>query len=197
MTNTSRRDTGVALGWRVHSWSAVVVAVTRSAASPVIVHRGEVTLIDDETLREPYHAATAVPLDEAPALIASVADAAAVAAERAIAGFVSSLEAVAAVGVVGGNRRLPDLPQILAKHARLHEAERDLSERAIIRGAARAEIPVTTIAATGKLLGEASQTLGVELDPVLAALGKTIGPPWQKPHKEAAAVALLALDALG
>ena len=184
------------LGWRVHSWTAVVVAVTGPAASPVVVHREQVTLVEDESVREPYHAATAVPLAEAPALLASVAEAAAAAAEAAIRGFVSSLGAVAAVGVVGGNRRLPELPQILAKHARWHEAERDLYERAIIEGASRAAIPVSTIAATGALFGEASRVLGVDLEPALTALGKSIGPPWQKHHKEAAAAALVALEAL-
>ena len=35
------------------------------------------------------------------------------------------------------------------------------------------------------------------LEPALAALGPSIGPPWQKHHKEAAAAALVALAALG
>ncbi|HUP84308.1 MAG TPA: hypothetical protein VM143_01450 [Acidimicrobiales bacterium] len=191
------RDTRIGIGWRVHSWWAVVVAVTGPPASPVVVHREQVTLVEDESMREPYHAATAVPLGEAPSLIGSVARAAAASAEATLRGFVSSLGAVAAVGVVGGNRRLPELPQILAKHARLHEAERDLYERAIIKGAARTSLPVTTIPARATLLSEASDVLGVALDPTLAALGKSIGPPWQKNYKEATAAALVALGALG
>jgi hypothetical protein len=190
-------DGTIGLGWRVHSWSAVVAAVAGPAASPVIVHREQVTLVDDESVREPYHAAAAVHPDEARALIASVEHTAATAAELAIRGFVSSLGPVGAVGVVGGNRRLPELPQILAKHARLHEAERDLYEQAIIRGATQAGLPVTTLPATGRLLREASDVVGVALEPMLAALGKSIGPPWQKNYKEATAAALVALDALG
>ena len=189
------QGTVIGLGWRVHSWWAVVVGVSGPAGSPVIVHREQVTLIDDESLREPYHAATAVPRGEAPALIESVRQAASAAAEAAIRDLVSSLGAVAAVGVVGGNRRLPELAQILAKHARLHEAERDLYERAIIQGAARAALPVTTVPATGKLLSEASDALGVPLEPVLGVLGKSIGPPWQKNYREATAAALVALAA--
>ena len=189
------QGTVVGLGWRVHSWWAVVVAVLGPAASPVVIHRAQVTLVDDESVREPYHAATAVPLGEAPELIKSVEQAATAAAEDAIRDLVSSLGAVAAIGVVGGNRRLPELPRILAKHARLHEAERDLYERAIIQGAARAGLPVTTIPATGKLLSEASDLLGVALEPALAVLGKSIGPPWQKNYKEATAAALVALEA--
>jgi gamma-glutamyl-gamma-aminobutyrate hydrolase PuuD len=186
--------TMIGLGWRIHSWWATVVALSGPAASPVVVHRGQVSMLDDEALREPYHAACAVPLADAPALIASVERAATDAAEAAIRELISSLVSVVAVGVVGGSRRLPaDLSQRLAKHARLHEAERDLYERAVIEGADRVGLPITTIAATGALLAQASEALGVQLGPSLTTLGKAIGPPWQKEHKEAAAVALLAL----
>jgi hypothetical protein len=118
-----------------------------------------------------------------------------VAASALLLGFVSSLGPVAAVGVVGGGRRLPALPRILAKHALLHAAERDLYERGVIAGATRAGLPVTTIPATGTLFDDASRAVGVALGPSLASLGKSIGPPWQKDHKEATAVALVALHA--
>jgi hypothetical protein len=196
-TRMPMRGTAIGLGWRVHSSVAVVVAVSGSAASPVIVHRERVTLLDDASLREPYHAAVTLPLGEVPAFIESVEDAAAAAAAATIHGFVSSLGPVAAVGVVGGNRRLPtELPRILALHALLHAAERDLYEQAIIKGATRAGLPVTTIPATGTLFDDASQVLGVDLEPSLAALGKSIGRPWQKDHKEATAASLVALEAL-
>jgi hypothetical protein len=187
----------IGLGWRVHASSAVVVAVHGSAASPVVVHRDTVTLLDDESRREPFHLATAVPIDEAPALIASIAEAATATAAATIGELVSSLGTVAAVGVVGGNRRLPtELSKILAKHALLHAAERDLYEQAIVEGATRAGVPVTTVPATGALFDDASAALGVALEPSLAALGKSVGRPWQKDHKEATAAALLALHAL-
>jgi hypothetical protein len=189
-------DAAIGLGWRVHSSSAVVVAVTGPAATPVVVHRETITLIEDDSIREPYHAATAVPLAEAPALITSAEKAAAAAAEAAIRGLVSSLGPVAAVGVVGGNRKLPALPEILEAHARLHAAERDLYEQAIVQGASRAGLPATTIPATGRLFAEASRVLGVALEPALAALGTSIGPPWQKDQKEATAAALVALETL-
>jgi hypothetical protein len=191
------QDATIGLGWRVHSWWAVVVAVSGPAASPVIVHRERVTLLDDASVREPYHAAVALPLGEARALIGSVEEAAAAAAVLRIRGFVSSLGPVAAIGVVGGNRRLPtELSRILESHATIHASERDLYERAIIEGATRAGLPVTTIPATGTLFDHASRVLRVALEPSLATLGKSIGPPWQKDHKEATAAALVALAAL-
>jgi hypothetical protein len=186
-------DKPIALGWRVHSSSAIVVAVQGSARSPVVVHREQVTLVDDESLREPYHAAVAVPIAEAPALIASVkriAVDAAVAAVRELAAFLGQ---IVAVGVVGGDRQVPELARILAAHARLHAAERDLYERAIVEGAAEVGLAVATIPATGKLFDYASEVVGAAVEPSLAALGKTIGPPWQKDYREAAAAALVAL----
>ena len=184
--------TAVALGWRIHSWWATVVAVTGPATAPVVLRRERVTLIDDPSVQEPYHAAVPLPLDDAPAFIGSIREAAASTAAAKIAELASSLGSVAAVGVVGGDRRLPDLPRILTKHALLHAAERDLYERAVIAGAAQAGLPVVTLPATGKLFEQASQALGVGLEPLLDALGKTIGKPWQKDHKEATAVALVA-----
>src|SRR2546423_10759393 len=65
------KETTIGLGWRVHSWWAVVVAASGPAASPVVVHRERVTLIDDASVREPYHAAVGLPLGEVPAFIGS------------------------------------------------------------------------------------------------------------------------------
>jgi hypothetical protein len=200
--------TMIGLGWRLHSWEAVVVAVSGPAASPVIVHREQVTLLQDASIREPYHAAAVLvsgsvgpnaerALREAQALIASVERAAAAAAVATIRAYVSLLGPIAAVGVVGGNRPLPTkLSQRLASHARWHASERELYEQAIIRGATTAGLPVATIPATGQLFSHASQVLGVALESSLAAVGRSIGPPWKKTHKEATAAALVALKAV-
>ena len=190
-------DTPIALGWRAHSAWAVLVAVSGTAASPVVIHRQRITLLEDASLREPYHRAVHLPRDEAPAMIASVEEVAAAAAAVTISELASSLGSVAAVGVVGGNRKLPsDLSRILAAHALQHAAERALCEQAIIEGATRAGFPVSTIPATGALFDHASEVVGVALGPTLAAIGKALGPPWQKDHKEATAAALVALHAL-
>jgi hypothetical protein len=200
--------TAIGLGWRIDHWSAVVVAVSGPAASPVVVHREMVTLVDDASLQEPYHAAASLVggrtgadaepfLAEARALIESVEKAAATAAATAIREFVADLGPVAAVGVVGGNRKVStELLPNLASHARLHESERNLYEQAVIQAATRVKLPVMTIPATGTLFDDASEVLGVALAPSLAALGKSIGQPWQKNHKEATTAALIALDAV-
>ena len=185
--------TAVALGWRIHSWWATVVAVSGAPTEPVVLRRERVTFVEDAAVQEPYHVAVSLPLDEAPPFIASVQETAVSVATATMTALASELGSVTAVGVVGGDRRLPDLTRILAKHALLHAAERDLYERAVIEGAKRAGLRLATIPATGKLFEQASQALDVELEPVLKALGTSIGKPWQKEHREATAVALLAL----
>lgn len=182
----------------MHSSSAVLVAVKGPTSSPVIARREEVSLVANEALREPYHAAVGLPLDEAMALIKSVEEAAAAAAASIIGDWVASLGAVGCVGVVGGDRPArTDLERILTKHALLHSSERDLFEQAIIEGSARAGLPVSTIPAKGKgTVDHASTMLGLDLTPVLAVAGKALGPPWQKDHREATAAALVALEAL-
>ena len=173
------------------------MAVSGSADAPVVVHRDEIALADDAALREPYHAAVGMTLDDAQASIVAAKEAAAAAAAATIDGFVSSIGALAAVGLVGANRTLTaELPRVLAKHALLHAYDTDLHERAIVEGATRAGLPVTTLPATGKLFDHASDVLGVPIGPSLAALGKSIGPPWQKNYREAAAAALVALAEL-
>lgn len=185
--------TAVALGWRIHSWWATVVAVSGVPTEPAVLRREKVTLVEDASVQEAYHAAATRPPDEAPAFIRSIQQTAASVAAATIAEWASSLGSVTAVGVVGGDRRLPDLPRILSKHALLHAAERDLYERAVIEGANRTGLLVATIPATGKLFEQVSEVVGVEVEPLLNGLGKSIGKPWQKDHKEATAAALVAL----
>ena len=186
----------IGLGWRVVHSSAVVVGISGPPGSADVVFRDTITLLDDASIEEPYHAACALPRDEVPAFIKSVEETASAAAASVIRGFVASLGSVAAVGVVGADRRLPELERILVKHALLHAADRNLYEQAIVEGASRAGLPVATLPATGKLFDHASEVVGVALGPALAALGKSAGPPWQKQHREAAAAALVALAGL-
>ena len=99
------REKGIALGWRVRSWSAVVVAVSGRPEAPDVIHRERVTLIDDESARDPDHAAASlvggrVGLDaepflrEARALIESIDTTAAAAALATLRGLTSSLGAL-------------------------------------------------------------------------------------------------------
>ena len=174
-----------ALGWRSHSGWAVMVVVREPASSPSVLARRRIELVGESLPRQPYHAIveSALSMREACALIARVekmsAAAAAAATEAALREF-----AVAAVGVVGRNRSVPDdLERILASHALLHAAEGQMFELALVDSATQLDLPVSVLE-PGRI--------AVRHD--LQLMGKVLGPPWQKDHQLAAAAALAALD---
>ncbi len=196
-------DDGAALGWRSHSGWAVLVAVTGTARAPTVVARQRVELVDASLPRQPYHAAAGRTLGAAAALIAKVEAAAAAAAADATKASMAALATaghpVVAAGVVGGGRRLPDdLVKILGAHALLHSAEGDLYEQALAEAAARVGLPVSLIPLKTVITDAAAalHTTATALDAALKTAGRTLGPPWQKDHREAAAAALAALAAV-
>lgn len=175
---------GTALGWRAHSGWAVLVVVAGTSAEPQILERARVELLEGDLPRQPYHAAAEGGLGEerASELIGRVEDAA---LERAAGALTAAVErfGVTAVGVVGGGRAIPgELHRVLAAHALLHAAEGDLYEQALAAAAGRCGLPVHL---------EPAKTLAVPA--AVEASGRALGPPWQKDHKLAAAVAFAAL----
>lgn len=175
-----------AMGWRPHSGWAVLVVVRDAASSPAVLTRQRIELVHgDELPRHSYHAARDRKLSvrAATALVERVERAATLTAVEAMRSVVEEF-GVEAVGVVGKPRNLPnDLERILASHALLHAAEGALFERALVDAAADIGISAR--------LSDASRLV---ISAALDAMGKTLGPPWQKDHKLAAAAALAALD---
>ena len=164
------------------------MVVSGSARQPVILARQRVDLLGDDLPRQPYHAAAEDGLSRAAArkLLARVEKAA---VERAVTAIRSARNefGIAAVGIVGGGRDLPDeLDRILTSHALLHAAEGDLYEQALAVGAESCDLPVH--------LGPAR---ALTVPAAVEELGRSIGAPWQKDHKLAATVALAALGAAG
>ena len=173
-----------ALGWRSHSGWAVFVVARRPGPAPDVLARGRVDLVKGSLPRQPYHAIVegGLSLRAGSALIARVEKAAVTAAIAATESAVND-HSVAAVGVVGRNRNVPDeLERILASHALLHAAEGDLFERALIDAATHVGLPVLLV-----------EPHGITIGPALDGAGKVLGPPWQKDHKHAAAAALAAI----
>jgi hypothetical protein len=68
----------------------------------------------------------------------------------------------------------------------LHAAEGELYEQAVAEGTERAGLALTTLTLK-------SLAANTALDTALVAAGRSLGPPWQKDHRLAAAVALAAL----
>lgn len=176
------------------------MAVVLDSGDPVVVDRRRIQMVEDD--RDAYHAAaerSASP-EAGAALIDRVATAAREGAAREIATTVKDLREaghdIVAAGVPLG-RSLPPLASILRSHPLLHTAEGELYREALAEGADECRLRVTE-APVKTLLPFAARVLGRDeqsLRRTLTALGKVIGPPWQKDHKDAAVLAWLALTA--
>ena len=81
----------------------------------------------------------------------------------------------------------------------MHQAEGELFREVLVAGARSCGLVVTSLREKSAL-DEAATMLGLSrthLEARLATLGKTVGPPWGKDQKEAAAVAIVALNQTG
>src|SRR6266508_3915849 len=166
----------VTIGLRAHTGWAVAVALAGPLGAPAVVDRRRLDLTDPEVPRQAFHVAADLDADAAEELVERATRTAETLAERAVRGLVGELRSaghqVAGAGVaLGSGRRLGTLAQILASHATMHAAERDLYDRA----AAALRVPVP------------------DLRRRVAELGRACGPPWAQDQKSAALVAWLAL----
>lgn len=192
-----------AIGFRAHSGWAAAVAVTGLADAPAVIMRRRIEMREPGAAGpwQPYHAAVGLDIREAEQLIAgSAARAAAMATSglRAMVGELGQLgHGVARCGLLSGSGRpLPPLERILSAHPLLHTAEGELFRealRAAIRQCGLQAIEVKerelfTRAATGLHLPAR------RIEAQVAAMGKSIGPPWRQDEKFAAVAAWLALS---
>jgi hypothetical protein len=190
----------VALGCRDHSGWAVVVGVGGDPSAPRVLARERIPLVDEALPRMAYHAALEVDLDDAGALIEQVTRSAEQYAERSLSSVADQLRAdgheVIGVAVAASNTAPPtDLAKILASHSLVHAAEGELYRDALVDATETLGLPLTRFP-NKHALSEAAAALGVDTETLsarLAALRKTLGPPWQKDHREATAAALLVL----
>jgi hypothetical protein len=177
-----------AIGCRSHTGWAVVVVVTGSATSEVL-ERLRVELLDGSLPAHPYHEAaeTGMSIRSARSLIGKVEAHAAKSASAALVPLAATVEhgghAVAGIAVVTTERLIPDeLERVLRSHQLLHAAEGDLYEEALVEAAS----------STGRAVARVERS-ALFVDPNVGALGRAVGPPWQKDHKLAAMAAFTLL----
>jgi hypothetical protein len=192
-----------ALGFRVHTGWAALVAVAGPASAPEILQRGRIEMIPGSTPEAPpfvYHAAAKLPLAAAERLVRASEEKARLKATEAIAAAVRDLAErgyrIVASGVIIGNRPVTAaLETILGAHPLLHAAEGELFRQAIIDGSEACRVPVTCVRA-GELYERGAQHLRVSEDRLrkrLTDAGRGAGKPWAQDQKESLLVALLAL----
>lgn len=169
-----------------HAGWAVVVCV----AGGEVIDRRRIELLEPGLPTMPFHHdAQGLPAAEAEALVARVRRSAVRCAESALAALPANVHAIAI-------RKSPPLPASVAERIADYWAQtradgvmyRDLlAEAARARGWSVIEYETKTV------LQQAAQAIGLDdISPHFDDVGKTLGPPWQKDHRLAAAAAIVA-----
>ena len=191
-----------ALGFRVHSGWAALVAVTVEDGAPCVLARARPHLVKAFTyqFRQPYHTAAELPRDKASEFISRVRKESRDLAYRAIheiqadmqkQGFKLSQAAL----LLASGKQLPALDKILASHALIHTADGELFREAVLHASARCRL-ATICVKERELLDQAAETFQLRPDVLLrrvTELGRPHGTPWSQDEKFAAIIAWFSL----
>ncbi len=191
-----------AIGFRVHSGWAAMVAVSVEKNMPVVLERRKLQLVKtfSYTFRQPYHTAEKMPLNEAAEFVRGVENESrelAFAGIRAVQNELQKLDyKISGCSLLlASGRTLPEFEKILASHALIHTADGELFRDSIRHSCNRTKLPLAAIKERD-LLATASKSLNKKpqfLNRHVAALGKSVGPPWTQDEKLATLAAWLAL----
>jgi hypothetical protein len=194
-----------AVGFRVHSGWAAVVAVGLEKGRPAVLARERVHLVEtfSYTFRQPYHTAEKMALEEGRAFISGVRGEARRLAQAAIRRLQSEIprqgfKLVRCGLLLASGRPLPALEKVLASHALIHTADGELFREAILHASERCGLREFTIK-DKELLDVAGRTFRVKPTDLLrraTELGRPIGAPWSQDEKFATLVAWLALHSV-
>jgi hypothetical protein len=195
----------VVFGLKAHSGWAALVVVGNQNSEIEIIDRRRLELVDDGQLwaKQPYHTAENLNSAEAAKVVKSgihMAQRCALVEMRAALrrtranGF-----QVAGCAVLVGDP-MPEwgVDQILAVHFRMHKAEGVLFRDVLVRAGQKCGLGTVQIPEKA-LDQQAKATLGTQMPTIvkrIAALGKSVGPPWGKDQKDATLAALIALNNL-
>lgn len=194
----------VAFGIKAHSgWAALVVLGTSSSELQVVDRRRMELVEKDEApwAKQPYHAAEHLDAGDARILVRRGLVSARRIAIREMRTAVKRARetghevTTCAVLVVDP---MPDwtVAEILAVHFRMHKAEGVMFRDALTHAATTCGVGLVEIGE--KELDEHAERVMASsmnsLRKTIAALGKSVGPPWGKDQKDAALAAMIALQ---
>ena len=193
-----------AVGFRVHSGWAAVVAVCVEKGAPVVLAKQRVHLVETFTyeFRQPYHTAKKMLDGQAREFISRMQAEARRLAYRAVRELESRTQEqgvkLTRCGLLlASGRALPTLEKILASHALIHTADGELFREALLHANSRCGLEELTIKEK-ELLGYAGQVLRAkpnELMRRVTELGHSLGAPWSQDEKFATLAAWLASKA--
>jgi hypothetical protein len=191
-----------AVGFRVHSGWAAVVAVCLDKGAPVVLARQRVHLVDTFTyeFRQPYHTAEKMLQGQAREFIERMRDEARRLGYRAIGELESRTQEqgvkLTRCGLLlASGRPLPGLEKILASHALIHTADGEHFREAIIHASERCGLAINCVKER-ELLDRAGQVFRLKPKELLrrvTELGRPLGAPWSQDEKYATIAAWLAL----
>jgi hypothetical protein len=189
-----------AFGVRMHSGWGVVVCISGNSATPEIVDRRRIGIIEPtmEGAKQPYHFAEALSLEDAARHIQKCEMVSQRLALKSVSEMLATVIArdyrvVGCAMLLASGRALPSLQKILASHALIHTAEGEFFRKAIREACEHCRIPVMGIRErelderTDATFGKAAARLRQHI----STLGKTVGSPWTQDEKTAALAALI------
>jgi hypothetical protein len=191
---------GYALGLRVHSGWAAMVAVAGSPTEPEVLDRRRIEIAartDHMGPAQPYHRARELGIGKAQKYLDREAEAARELAVQALRNAMGDLgiRRAVACGMLMGSGRIPaTLEATLASHPAIHTAEGDFFRDAILQAAATCKLAVRRVKEK-ELFDVAAVQFGmasVELKERMDGLGKVLGRPWRQDEKYAALAGWLA-----
>jgi len=193
-------DGYAALGFRVKTGRAIVIAIAGPAANPQLLFRREVQLCDPKVpeSRQPYHGAIMPFVPATPEAVArgrKAAERTAAAAVKALSGELHAAGyRLAGVALVVSSN--PDLSRIGSSHVRAHAMEGILFREVLETGARACRVPAAILLEREALARAASALRRREADlrRSLAEFGAQIGRPWRAEEKSATLGAWLALS---
>ncbi len=190
----------VAFGLKAHSGWAALVVVAKQRDELVVVDRRRIELVEQSWAKQPYHAAEGLEREKARDLVKRGVESAYRLAlteiKEAVKRERDRKNEVAGCAVLVGTP-MPDwsTEEILAVHFRMHKAEGALFQNALVRAAEKCKLNTLPVLEK-QLMTQAQSQFGSETDLLvnkIAQLGKSVGPPWVKDHKEATLAAVMAL----
>lgn len=185
--------------FRMHSgWGALVV-ISGSSASPELVERRRITIIDPAVIgtKQPYHFAESLSLPEAENHLRKCADASEDLALKAIRQtqlilHENGYDVVATAMLLASPRALPPLANILRAHPLIHSAEGEFFRKAVQQACQRSGLPCTGFRES-ELDQQAKSEFGRNTQRKIEELGRLAGPPWTQDYKRAALAAWILL----
>jgi len=200
----ARRMRQAALGFRVHSGWAALVAVAGTSDSPTVIDRRRIVIADPAIpgSKQPYHAAEGWPLAKAEEYLGRCTQRTNSLARQAVNATLLSVEeqghrAISCGLLTASGRPVTSLQEALSSHAMLHTAEGEFFRNAVAEACSGFGIPVTRIKEKELFACAAKNPRATvaQLQKRVLELGQPLGPPWSQDEKFAALAAWVVLAA--